>query len=70
MEQDKRKGENKPSLWQIITSVLAAFLGVQNDKNRERDFAGGDIKAYIVVGVIATVFLVLGLVSIVNIVLA
>lgn len=59
----------QPSSWQIVVSVLAAFIGVQNDKNRQRDFAGGNIKVYIGVGVLATIALVLGLISIVNLVL-
>jgi len=61
--------DHKPSTWQIIMSVMAAFLGVQNDKNRQRDFAGGNIKVYIAVGIIATILLVLGLITVVNLVL-
>jgi len=63
------RSDQQPSLWQIIMSVMAAFLGVQNDKNRQRDFAGGNIKIYIIVGIIATVLLVLGLIAVVNLVL-
>jgi len=61
--------DHKPSIWQIIMSVMAAFLGVQNDQNRQRDFAGGNIKVYIAVGIIATMLLVLGLITVVNLVL-
>lgn len=64
-----QRSANKPSTWQVILSVLAAFLGIQNDKNRQRDFAGGNIKAYIAIGILATVLLVFGLILIVNLVL-
>lgn len=60
----------KPSLWQIISSVSAAFFGVQNDKNRQRDFTNGSVKSYIIVGIILAVLMVLTLISIVNIVLS
>jgi len=63
------KSSPTPSIWQIVMSVMAAFLGVQNDKNRQRDFAGGDIKIYIIVGIIATILMVLSLITIVNLVL-
>ncbi len=60
----------QPSSWQVVVSVLAAFLGVQNDKNRQRDFAGGNIKVYIGVGITVTFALVLMLIAIVNLVLS
>lgn len=60
----------QPSSWQVVVSVLAAFLGVQNDKNRQRDFAGGNIKVYIGVGITVTFVLVLMLIAIVNLVLS
>jgi len=58
-----------PTMWQMFKSVMAAFLGVQSEHNRRRDFAGGNMKAYIVIGIIATILLVLGLISVVNLVL-
>jgi len=69
MNRNNTEQTDKPSMVQIVLSVMAAFLGVQNDKNRQRDFAGGNIKIYIVVGIVATILLVLGLITIVNLVL-
>ncbi|HAS16260.1 MULTISPECIES: DUF2970 domain-containing protein [Idiomarina] len=54
----------------MVVSVLAAFLGVQTEKNRQRDFQHGSPKAYIIIGVILTILFVLGLVGLVNIVMA
>lgn len=49
-------------------SVLAAALGVQNRKNRERDFEHGNPVVFIVAGVIFTIVFVLMIVGIVNLV--
>ena len=57
-----------PSLLHVVKSVLAAFLGVQSEKNREVDFKHGSLSTYIVTGLIATlvfVFLVKTVVSLV-----
>jgi len=60
---------NKPTFWQIVLSTLAAAFGVQNSKNRERDFNHGSIKTYILSGIIFTVLFVLTVVFIVKMVL-
>jgi len=57
-------------LSQIITSVFAAMLGVQSDKNRQRDFQAGDPKHYIIIGIVVAMLLVFGLIALVNLVLA
>jgi hypothetical protein len=60
----------KPGLLQVVNSVLAAAIGVQSQKNRERDFQHGSVKAYIAVGVVATILFVLTVYGIVKLVLA
>ena len=60
--------KQKPSLWQVAKSVLAAFLGVQSDKNYQRDFNYGKPSQYIVLSVIGValfVFVVIGVVKVV-----
>ena len=42
---------NKPRLWSVIQSTLAAAFGVQSDSKREKDFSGGHPGYYIVAGV-------------------
>jgi len=63
------KQQLKPNFWQITMSVGAALFGVQNDKNRQRDFQGGNIIHYIVAGIIGVTLMVFGLIFIVNTVL-
>ncbi|MBI2792555.1 MAG: DUF2970 domain-containing protein [Gammaproteobacteria bacterium] len=62
--------ESKPTLWQVIKSVLGAFFGVQSSKVRERDFTKGNPWAYIIVGLIGVTLFVLMLVGIVKLVLS
>lgn len=44
---------------QVIKSVLAAFLGVQSEKNRQRDFQSTSVWPFIVTGVVMTLVFVL-----------
>ena len=66
MDEDKQK---KPSFGQVVLSTLAAAIGVQSNKNRERDFKGGSIKAYVAAGMVFTALFVITLVLVVKIVL-
>ncbi|WP_461515980.1 DUF2970 domain-containing protein [Porticoccus sp.] len=59
----------KPGFWQIVFSTLAAFLGVQSNKNRERDFKHGNIYVYIVSGLIFTVVFIFCVITVVRLVL-
>ena len=59
----------RPGLREVVGSVLASFLGVQSNKNRERDFVHGKPSHYIIVGLIAAIVFVLVVVGIVQLVL-
>ena len=59
----------KPSLLQVIGSVVAAAFGVQSSANRERDFAGGSAKVFIIAGLIFTVLFVLTIIMVVKVVI-
>lgn len=50
---------SKPSLLHVVKSVMAAFVGVQSEKNREIDFKHGSLGSYIVIGLAATGLFVL-----------
>jgi hypothetical protein len=71
-EQGGNGAEEQPSeslsLWQVISSTLAAAFGVQSSRNRQRDFSRGKASHFIVAGIAFTVLLVLGLILIVNLV--
>ncbi|MCL1039001.1 DUF2970 domain-containing protein [Shewanella submarina] len=52
--------------WQIFSSTLAAFFGVQKEANRQRDFQDTSPLPYIFMGIILAAGLVLLLVLIVQ----
>lgn len=66
---DRDADDERPvSLWQTITSVLAAFFGVQSSRNRARDFARGNPFAFFIVALALTgvfVMIVLGVVRLI-----
>ncbi|MCK7459704.1 DUF2970 domain-containing protein [Idiomarina aminovorans] len=70
MSDSSDNSASKPGIFNMVVSVLAAFLGVQTEENRQRDFQHGSPKVYIIIGVILTILLVLGLIGLVNLVMA
>ena len=65
------EGKKKLSILHILTSVLAAAIGVQSKKNQEKDFNGkGSIYIYIAAGIIFTLLFVITIVTVVKSILA
>ena len=62
--------EGELSFAALIGSVFAAALGVQSQKNRERDFKSGKFKTFIIAGVIFTLAFMFTLFAIVQMVLS
>lgn len=60
--------DRQPTLWQVALSVLAAFFGVQSERNRERDFKHGRFSHFVIIGLIATLVFVLIIYGIVQLV--
>ncbi|MFT5012808.1 MAG: hypothetical protein ACJAX5_001686 [Patiriisocius sp.] len=67
-EPDEPSAGNKPSFLQVMMSVLAAAIGVQSAKNRERDFSQSSPMPYIVGGLIFTVLFVCSIIGVVMLV--
>ncbi|GAA5524548.1 hypothetical protein Maes01_01105 [Microbulbifer aestuariivivens] len=67
--EGNQPNERRPRFTQVLLSTLAAAIGVQSDKNRQRDFASGSIKTYVMAGVLFTAVFVLTLLVVVRIVL-
>jgi hypothetical protein len=53
---------------QIVGSVLAAALGVQSSRNRERDFRSGRLGTFIVAGILFTALFIGAVILVVKIV--
>jgi hypothetical protein len=60
---------SKPTITQVIKSVIAAAIGVQSNENRQKDFEHGSLSTYIIAGIIFIVLFVSGLVFLVSTVL-
>lgn len=69
-DQNTTDQAKRPSIFQVVASVLAAGFGVQSEKNRQRDFAGGSAATFVMVGIIATVLFVLTLYMLVKLIIA
>jgi hypothetical protein len=59
-----------PSAIQVASSVLAAGLGVQSSRNRERDFKQGRAGVFIIAGLVFTALFVGGVYTVVTLVLS
>jgi hypothetical protein len=59
----------EPGFREVVMSVLAAALGVQTSKNRERDFTKGNPLVFIAAGLLFTILFVLTLVGVVNLII-
>lgn len=71
-QSDFQVDDSKPKeipFWRMVLSVMQASFGVQNKKNRERDFTSGSVKGFVAAALIFTTVLVLALVIVVQIVL-
>ncbi len=66
---DPEKGKKALNPMQVVSSVLAAGLGVQSSKNRERDFKQGKIGVFIAAGIVFTLFFIGAVYTVVQVVL-
>ena len=51
----------KPNWRQILASVIAAMLGVQSNKNRQRDFNNATIKQFLMAAFIVVIVFICSL---------
>ena len=71
-EAEKRdeKKPRGPGVLKVMQSILAGAFGVQSDKRREEDFSSHSPWPHIIAGILFTASFVVGLIVIVNLVLA
>lgn len=68
--EQKPDSDKKPTLLQLVGSVLSAAVGIQSSKNRERDFTHGKMRTFVVAGVIYVALFIIAVYSIVRLVLS
>ena len=67
--EDKAK-RKKTNIGALVKSILAAAIGVQSNKNRERDFEEGNPLAFIIGGFVFTFLFIATIATIVGLVLS
>ena len=68
--QEDGTGRERMGLGAVIGSVLAAGLGVQSSRNRERDFREGRAVVFIIAGLLFTALFMGAVYSVVSLVLS
>lgn len=56
----------KPTVLEIVKSVFSAFIGVQSNANRQKDFTEGSLRNYIIIGILFTIAFVTTLALVVS----
>ncbi len=57
------------TFWQLLLSTMSAFIGVQSNANRERDFKHGKTSHFIMIGLLLGLVFICTLVAVVQIVI-
>jgi hypothetical protein len=70
MSKTKPDNSKKPSLLSVVKSILAAGIGVQSEKNRQRDFEKGNPLVFIIGGIVFTLLFIIAVASVVGFVLS
>lgn len=70
IENDNNRRPRSPGVLKILQSILAGAFGVQSDRRRQEDFASHSPWPYIVAGLLFTAAFVVGLILVVQVVLA
>ena len=68
-EESHPKEQAQLSFGQLLKSTFSAFLGVQSNANRERDFTQGKMSHFIWMGLLFGVVFVLTIIGVVQLVL-
>ena len=69
LDKNGNDDESQLSFWELVKSTSSAFLGVQSNANRERDFRRGKLSHFIWMGLLFGLLFVLTLVGVVQLVL-
>ena len=67
---DDKPKKKKTNIGALVKSILAAAIGVQSNKNRERDFGEGNPLAFIIGGFVFTALFIGTIATIVGFVLS
>jgi hypothetical protein len=69
MNEPQQHDDQSLSFGELVKSVLMAFLGVQSENNRARDFSKGKLSHFIIIGLMLGLLFILTIVGVVNLVI-
>lgn len=67
--QDEKEEMESLALWEVFQGVFAMFIGVQSEKNRERQFKYGKFYQFLIVGIFVTFLFLIHIMLLVKFVL-
>ncbi len=59
MTEENNQKEESLALWEVFQGVFAMFIGVQSEKNRERQFKYGKFYQFLIVGIVVIIIFLL-----------
>jgi len=65
-EEKKQQDEESLALPEVFQGVFAMFIGVQSEKNRERQFKYGKFYQFLIVGIFVTFLFLIHIVLLVR----
>ena len=68
-EYEEKEDTESLALWEVFQGVFAMFIGVQSEKNRERQFKYGKFYQFLIVGIFVTFLFLIHIVLLVKFVL-
>ncbi len=69
-ESEDNSNQQAPlGFFELVKSVMMAFLGVQSNQNRERDFSRGKLSHFIIIGLALALVFILAIVGVVSLVM-
>ena len=69
MEENNNNKKSKVTLVSVFQSVVAAAIGVQSEKNRQRDFSHGKPVYFIIAGLVFLLVFIVTIIAVVQLVL-
>ena len=69
MDKDQDSKPKDMTFGELLLSVMSAFLGVQSNANRERDFSRGKLSHFIFIGLLLALVFILIVVGVVQLVM-
>lgn len=69
MKNESDSKNESMSFGALLLSVMSAFLGVQSNANRERDFSKGKLSHFIIIGLLLGLVFILVVVGVVSLVM-